>query len=136
MALDGFRGARATPSRPSKKKIQARTEPFRCEGVLIPQATNVPGGRFGQGQAMSQQLQARQFRTSQFKTSQCKAWRSGDGEKLWLSRLVDTMEKLSREKLSRRAVPCDRSVLAALTAQLARPASPYPHCRSHFSLRN
>jgi hypothetical protein len=80
---------------------------------------------------MSQQLQGRQFKTSQFKT-----WRSGDGEKLWLSMLVDAMEKLSREKLSRRAGPCDRSVLAALTAQLARPASPYPHCRSHFSLRN
>jgi hypothetical protein len=80
---------------------------------------------------MGQQLQTRQFRTSQFK-----AWRSGDGEKLWLSTLVDAMENLSREKLSRRAVPCDRPVLAALTAQLARPASPYPHGGSRFSLRN
>jgi hypothetical protein len=70
---------------------------------------------------------------------QLQSWRSGDGEKLWLSMLVDTMEKLSQEKLSRPeggATPCDRSVLAALTAQLARPASPYPHCGSHFSLRN
>jgi hypothetical protein len=43
------------------------------------------------------------------------------------------MEKFSRPEL--RAVPCDRWVLAAVHAQLARPASTYlPH--SHFGLRN
>jgi hypothetical protein len=47
--------------------------------------------------------------------------------------LVDAMEKFSRPEL--RAVPCDRLVLAAVRAQLARPASAYlPH--SQFSLRN
>jgi len=52
---------------------------------------------------------------------------------LWLSMLVDAMEKFSRPEL--RAVPCDQSTLAAVRAQLARPASAYlPH--SHFSVRN
>jgi len=62
------------------------------------------------------------------------AWQSGDGEKLWLSMLIDAMEEVSRPEF--RAVPCDRSVLAAVSAQLARPASPYPYCGSYFSLRN
>jgi hypothetical protein len=62
------------------------------------------------------------------------AWQSGEGEKLWLSMLIDAMEEVSRPEL--RAVPCDRSVLAAVSAQLSRPASPYPYCGSYFSLRN
>jgi hypothetical protein len=62
------------------------------------------------------------------------AWQSGDGEKLWLSMLIDAMEEVSRPEF--RAVPCDRSVLVAVSAQLARPASPYPYCGSYFSLRN
>jgi hypothetical protein len=65
---------------------------------------------------------------------QLQPWRLGDGEKLWLSMLIDAMEEISRPEL--RAVPCDRSVLAAVSAQLARPASPYPRCGSYFSLRN
>jgi hypothetical protein len=65
---------------------------------------------------------------------QLQPWRSGEGEKLWLSMLIDAMEEASRPEF--RAVPCDRSVLAAVRAQLARPASPYPYCGSQFSLRN
>jgi hypothetical protein len=61
-------------------------------------------------------------------------WRRGDGEKLWLSMLIDAMEEVSVAEC--RAVPCDPSVLAALAAQLARPASPYPYGASGFSLRN
>ena len=61
-------------------------------------------------------------------------WRSGDGEKLWLSMLVDTMEEVSSPEF--RAIPCDSSILVALRAQLARPASPYPYGASSFSLRN
>jgi hypothetical protein len=61
-------------------------------------------------------------------------WRSGHGEKLWLSMLIDAMEEVSRPEF--RAVSCDQSVLAGLRAQLARPASPYPYGASHFSLRN
>jgi hypothetical protein len=65
---------------------------------------------------------------------QIQSWRSGDGHTLWLSMLVDAMEQLSRPEF--RAVPCDRSVLAAFNAQLARPASSYPYGGSRFSLRN
>jgi hypothetical protein len=73
---------------------------------------------------MGQRLQASQFQD----------WRSGDGEKVWLSMLIDAMEAVSRPEL--RSAPCDRTVLAALRAQLARPASAYGHFSSHFSLRN
>jgi hypothetical protein len=72
-----------------------------------------------QGQAMGQQLQP---------------WRSGDGEKLWLSMLIDTMEEVSRPEL--RKLPCEPSILVALRAQLARPASPHAYRVSQFSLRN
>jgi len=65
---------------------------------------------------------------------QLRSWRSGDGETRWLSTLVDTMEMISRRDL--RDAPCDRRVLAALRAQLARSASPYAIGTSHFSLRN
>jgi hypothetical protein len=68
----------------------------------------------------------------QVQAYQLQAWRSGDGEKLWLSALIDTMEKIARREL--RAVPCDR--LAKVSAHLARPVSPYPPGASHFSLRN
>jgi hypothetical protein len=59
-------------------------------------------------------------------------WRSGDGQTLWLSMLVDAMEEISRSQL--RGVPLSPSVLIALEAQLARPASGYAHSR--FSWRN
>jgi hypothetical protein len=73
----------------------------------------------GKEQAMGQQLQP---------------WRSEKGQTRWLSMLIDAMEKVSRPEF--RAVPCDRSVLAAVRAQLARPASPYALGASRFSLRN
>jgi hypothetical protein len=65
---------------------------------------------------------------------QLQSWRSGSGQDLWLSMLVDTMEKVSRPEW--RAIPCDRTELDALRAQLARPAAAYPAYLSHFSLRN
>jgi hypothetical protein len=70
----------------------------------------------------------------QFQTSQARVWRSGRGERVWLSMLIDTMEKVSRPEF--RSLACDPSVLVALRAQLARPASAYAHCGSNFSLRN
>ena len=39
--------------------------------------------------------------------------------------LIDTFEEVSRPEI--RAVPCDRAVLDALRAQLARPASALPY---------
>jgi len=65
---------------------------------------------------------------------QLQTWRSGDGQKLWLSMLVDAMEEVSRPEI--RKIPCDPRIVIALRAQLARPASPYPYGISKFSLRN
>ena len=65
---------------------------------------------------------------------QLQKWRSTGGEKLWLSMLIDTMEQVSRSEL--RSQPCDRSVVAAVFAQLSRPAAPYVHQGSGFSLRH
>lgn len=48
-------------------------------------------------------------------------WRSGSEQRAWLSMLIDTFEEVSRPEL--RTVPCDSHLLAALRAQLARPAS-------------
>jgi hypothetical protein len=48
--------------------------------------------------------------------------------------LIDTMEEISRS--DRRNLRCSPSVLIALQAQLARPASPYTVRGSRFSLRN
>jgi len=65
---------------------------------------------------------------------QLQSWQAGDGQKSWLSMLVEAMEEITRPEF--RALPVDRSVLAAVSAQLARPASPYSYCASQYSLRN
>jgi len=65
---------------------------------------------------------------------QLQRWRSAGGEKLWLSMLIDTMEQVSRSEL--RSQSCDRSVVAAVVAQLSRPAAPYVHQGSGFGLRH
>jgi hypothetical protein len=65
---------------------------------------------------------------------QTQSWRSGKGQTLWLSMLVEAMERFSAPEW--RNVPCDAVELAALRAQLARPAAPYPMFASRFSLRN
>ncbi len=51
-------------------------------------------------------------------------WRSGKGERQWLSRLIETMEQIARPDMKGR--PVDRPVLAKVRAQLGRPAS-YPY---------
>jgi hypothetical protein len=65
---------------------------------------------------------------------QLQTWRSEIGDRQWLSTLVDTMEEVSRPEL--RAVPCDPFVLAAVYAQLARPAAAHIHCGSAFGRLN
>ncbi|KRR00274.1 transcriptional regulator [Bradyrhizobium valentinum] len=65
---------------------------------------------------------------------QLKGWRTASAQRLWLSMLIDTMEEISRPE--RRAVPCDGQALAALRAQLARPASARAPYASSYSLRN
>jgi hypothetical protein len=78
----------------------------------------------GKEQAMGQQLQPWLSET----------WRSENGQTRWLSMLIDAMERVSRPEF--RAVPCEPWVLAAVRAQLARPASSYVHGASQFGLRN
>lgn len=65
---------------------------------------------------------------------QIQGWRSASEQRLWLSMLIDTMEEISRPEL--RAVPCDEQLLAALRAQLARPALAHTPYASAYSLRN
>ena len=65
---------------------------------------------------------------------QLQSWRTGSGQTLWLSMLVDTMEKFSRPEW--RAIPCDPTELASVRDQLARPAAAYFAYASRFSLRN
>jgi hypothetical protein len=60
------------------------------------------------------------------------SWRGGRGERLWLSSLVEAMERIGQP--ARRAEPCDARALRGLRAQLALPAQ--PRFVSAFSLRN
>ena len=69
----------------------------------------------------------------QLQTSESGNWRSRQRQSGWLSRLIDTMEQVSRSEY--RSLPCDRLVLAKVSAQLARPASPYL-ATAQFGLRN
>jgi hypothetical protein len=62
------------------------------------------------------------------------AGRSTDDGQLWLSMLVGAMEDASRPE--RRALPCARSALAALHAQLAYPAAFHPPGATAFSRCN
>jgi hypothetical protein len=61
-------------------------------------------------------------------------WRSGKSEMAWLSALIGAMEKVSRPEL--RATRCPPSLLAAVEAHLARPATSQGFYGSNFSLRN
>jgi hypothetical protein len=65
---------------------------------------------------------------------QIQGWRSANGQRSWLLRLINTMEAISRPEL--RAVPCDDRLLATVRAQLARPASARAHYSSSYRLRN
>ena len=66
---------------------------------------------------------------------QTRAWRSGEGQRRWLSTLIDAMDRVSRPEF--RAAPRDPRVLSALRLQLARPASAYPYWHARqASLRN
>jgi len=65
---------------------------------------------------------------------QLQNWRSANGQRKWLSMLVDAIEEVSRPEL--RAAPCDKLVLAAVRAQLARPAMVSAPYASRYSLRN
>jgi len=65
---------------------------------------------------------------------QLQNWGSANGQRKWLSMLIDAIEEVSRPEL--RAVPCDKLVLAAFRAQLDRPAMVSAPYASRYSLRN
>ena len=83
---------------------------------------------------MGQRLQALRSKDWRARDWRFRHWRSGAGQRLWLLMLVDTLEDMSRPEF--RSLPCDPSVLIALGAQLARPASPCLYGASDFSQRN
>lgn len=65
-------------------------------------------------------------------SQQLPSWRTGHGQTVWLSMLIDAMEKLSRSEWR----PVDRLELVAMRARLAQPAMAHPAYGSRFSLRN
>jgi hypothetical protein len=65
---------------------------------------------------------------------QIQGWRSASRQRSWLSRLIGTMEAISRPEL--RAVPCDDRLLATVRAQLARPAAAHTQYNAPYRLRN
>jgi hypothetical protein len=67
-------------------------------------------------------------------SQQLPSWRTEKAQTLWLSRLIEAMEKFSRPEW--RARPVDRLEYVALRARLARPAMAYPAYASRLSLRN
>ena len=60
------------------------------------------------------------------------SWCGSRNERLWLSALVEAMERASLSE--RRAEPCDGRTIAALRAQLALPAA--TRFAPSFALRN
>jgi hypothetical protein len=62
------------------------------------------------------------------------SWRTTEGQTLWLSRLIEAMEKFSRPEW--RARPVEHREVVAVRARLAQPAMAYPAYISRFSLRN
>ena len=63
---------------------------------------------------------------------QLPSWRTAKGQTLWLSRLIEAMEKFSRPEWCAR--PVDQLELVAVRARLAQPAM--AAYASRFSLRN
>jgi hypothetical protein len=65
-------------------------------------------------------------------SQQLPSWRTEKGQTLWLSRLIEAMEKFSRPDW--RARPVDRRERVAILARLGQPAMAYR--ASRFGLRN
>jgi hypothetical protein len=65
---------------------------------------------------------------------QLPVWRSATSQTVWLSRLIDAMEKFSRPEW--RSMPVDGVELASVRARLARPAMVYPIYANPLGLKN
>jgi hypothetical protein len=80
------------------------------------------GGRTG-NQTMGHHVRSHQVKA----LNHVKARRSSEGERAWLSGLIDMMEQVSQEKASghgTQAMPGDSAAVSALRTQLARPPQP------------
>src|SRR2546430_1596012 len=108
--------------------MPAFVKKFTSEGFFLP---HLHGERLGWVGIGNRGLRVGEGRPMGHQLKQC---RSANAQNAWLSMLVDAMEKVARPEC--RAVPCDRLVLAAVRAQLARPASSYAQYGSHFSLQD
>jgi hypothetical protein len=67
-------------------------------------------------------------------SQQLPSWRTDKGQTLWLSMLIEAMEKFSRAEW--RARPVDRRERLAMCSRLAQPAMGHLAYASRFSLRN
>lgn len=76
---------------------------------------------------------AQEFQSS-FQTSRIGDGRAGCLDQRWVAGLIDAMEQAARPEI--RQVPCDRALIMAAKAHLARPAVGFAHCGSAYSLRN
>ena len=94
-------------------------------------------GMVGRNESMVLELSITGFlradRDGKVMNQQLPSWRTGNGQTLWLSMLIEAMEKLSRSEW--RARP-DRFELAAIRARLAEPATARRNYASRFGLRN
>jgi hypothetical protein len=61
-------------------------------------------------------------------------WRTIEGQTVWLSRLIEAMDEVSRPEWRTR--PLDPAELRAMRARLSQPATLHPAYGSRFSLRN
>jgi hypothetical protein len=64
---------------------------------------------------------------------QLQSWWRGNDQTLWLSMLVEAMERFSSPEWRER--PCEQAELTSFRAHLEKPAAPYTFS-SRFSLRN
>ena len=65
---------------------------------------------------------------------QLQKWVSEGGDRRWLAALVDAMEEAARPEV--RSRPFEPTLIAAVSAHLARPASAPAFYGSAYSLRN
>ena len=88
----------------------------------------------GNGQADGELYRQDRMMAQRLQTSLSRDWVSKGGDRRWLAALVDAMENAARPEL--RSRPCEPTLIAAVSAHLARPVSAPTYYGSAYSLRN
>ncbi|AUC96654.1 hypothetical protein CWS35_22185 [Bradyrhizobium sp. SK17] len=70
----------------------------------------------------------------EFQTARFAVGRPSGRDRRWLVALVGAMEQAARPEV--RSVSCDRGLISAAKAHLARPTPTFAHHGSAYSLRN